>query len=33
MAHGARFEVRLQADGSVEAGPLNAAAEQGLAAR
>lgn len=33
MAHGARFEVRLAAGGSVEVGPLNAAADESLAAR
>ncbi len=33
MADGARFEVTLAAGGSVEVGPLNAAAEAGLAAR
>jgi len=33
MAHGARFEVRLATGGSVEVGPLNAAADGSLAAR
>jgi hypothetical protein len=33
MADGARFDVRITADGAVEVDPLNAAADDSLAAR
>jgi hypothetical protein len=33
MAHGARFDVRLTADGAVVVDPLNAAAGESLATR